>query len=76
MFVFLLAGASWKLIKRTKMVKPLEADFESDIDVITAYEVEVEAEEMGKPKSRSDKIWDVSSKRDSTCRGMKTATLT
>ncbi|KAL7410959.1 amino acid permease/ SLC12A domain-containing protein [Mrakia frigida] len=59
MFVFLLAGASWKLIKSTKMVKPLEADFDSDIDVITAYEVEVEAEEMGKPKSRSDKIWDL-----------------
>lgn len=60
MFIFLLAGVSWKLIKRTKMVQPLDADFESDIDVITAYEAEVAAEEMGKPKSRSDKIWDVS----------------
>lgn len=60
MFIFLLAGVSWKLIKKTKLVQPFNADFESDIDVITAYEAEVAAEEMGTPKSRSDKIWDVS----------------
>jgi yeast amino acid transporter len=59
-FIFVAIFTGWKLVKRTKFVKPHEADLVTDLASLDVYTGECEAELADASRSKLDRFLDVS----------------